>query len=168
MKELEETLDNTRQALLRLRGPHGHWEGELAASALSTATAVVALETYLRAGSCSSEVRSRKSEDKGRLPTSDFRPLTSDSSFLRDRGRDWLARTQNGDGGWGDTILSLSNISTTALCFAAFAGADEKYPEVVRRCAAYLEKAANGLEPEALATMARTARFRCRSLRLWH
>ena len=40
---LLETLANARAALLAARGPHGHWEGELSSSALSTATAVFAL-----------------------------------------------------------------------------------------------------------------------------
>jgi squalene-hopene/tetraprenyl-beta-curcumene cyclase len=132
--KLEEALHNTRQTLLRLRGPHGHWEGELASSALSTAIAVVALQSYLRA-------RVAGLEEGFRLHL---------EGLCKD-GRAWLARTQNGDGGWGDTTLSLSNISTTALGWAAFAGAEERYPEVTRGCAAYLEKAATRLEPEALA-----------------
>ena len=36
------------------------------------------------------------------------------------RGIDWLARSQNADGGWGDTDKSLSNIATTMLVRAAF------------------------------------------------
>ena len=46
--DLDELLDNTRQTLLALRGDHGYWEGELSSSALSTATAVMALEDYLK------------------------------------------------------------------------------------------------------------------------
>ena len=86
------------------------------------------------------------------LPLSLSPPLLVSSleELVKD-GRAWLARTQNGDGGWGDTILSKSNISTTALGWAAFAGAEERYPEVARRCAACLEKAATRLEPETLA-----------------
>ena len=39
------------------------------------------------------------------------------------RGLRWLVANQNADGGWGDTVLSKSNISTTALCWAAFGAA---------------------------------------------
>ena len=41
---LEQALAKARAALLAERGPHGHWEGELSSSALSTATAVTALD----------------------------------------------------------------------------------------------------------------------------
>ena len=34
-------------------------------------------------------------------------------------GLRWLAEHQNADGGWGDTVKSVSNISTTMLCRAA-------------------------------------------------
>src|SRR4029077_13303350 len=36
------------------------------------------------------------------------------------KGITWLADHQNADGGWGDTVQSLSNISTNMLCRAAF------------------------------------------------
>ena len=45
---LERALAKARAALLAERGPHGHWEGELSSSALSTATAVTALELWQR------------------------------------------------------------------------------------------------------------------------
>jgi squalene-hopene/tetraprenyl-beta-curcumene cyclase len=134
LKELEEALHTTRQTLLWLRGPHGHWEGELSSSALSTAIAVVALE-----------------HDRQSLPASLEESLQARLEDLVKKGRAWLARTQNVDGGWGDTTLSLSNISTTALGWAAFAGAEDDYRETVQRCSAWLEKAAGRIEPKALA-----------------
>jgi len=133
-RELEEALRNTRETLLGLRQPHGHWEGELASSALSTAIAVVALESYLQA-----------------RPAGLEESLQLRLEALIKKGRAWLARTQNGDGGWGDTTMSLSNISTTALGWAAFAGAEGHYPDTARRSAAWLEKAAGRLEPKTLA-----------------
>ena len=43
----EVLLANARQSLLEARNAHGYWEGELSSSALSTATAVCALEAHL-------------------------------------------------------------------------------------------------------------------------
>jgi squalene-hopene/tetraprenyl-beta-curcumene cyclase len=81
--------------LLRERTPEGYWVGELSSSALSTATAVSALSLVRRAGH-------------------------SEFNRLIEGGLSWLAAHQNTDGGWGDTIKSLSNISTSMLCRAAF------------------------------------------------
>ena len=70
------------------------------------------------------------------------------------RGLDWLARHANPDGGWGDTTLSLSNISTTTLCWAAFgvvSGADEKYRAVVTGAEKWLTERASGITPDKLA-----------------
>jgi squalene-hopene/tetraprenyl-beta-curcumene cyclase len=95
-------------ALLAERTTDGHWVGELSTSALSTATAVSALALVRKAS-------------------------IADGTFaaLITGGIDWLAAHQNADGGWGDTVRSFSNISTTMLCRAAFhltgtAGSHEK------------------------------------------
>jgi squalene-hopene/tetraprenyl-beta-curcumene cyclase len=89
--------------------PAGHWVGELSSSALSTATAVTALAIVARPGG-----RDAKHE------------------ALIDDGLRWLAEHQNEDGGWGDTVKSLSNVSTTMLCWAAFhaTGRTEEYSDV--------------------------------------
>ncbi len=118
---LEQALAKARAALLAERGPHGHWEGELSSSALSTATAVTALELWLR---------------HAKHPAAVNPPRTAIES-----GLSWLAEHQNTDGGWGDTTLSFSNISTTALCWAAFGavpGAEARWPEVVQRAEGWL------------------------------
>ena len=94
---LETAYQTALAALLKERTPEGHWVGELSTSALSTATAVMAL--YL--------VEKRA-------------PGTNSHARLIARGLAWLAAHQNQDGGWGDTTQSLSNISTTMLCRAAF------------------------------------------------
>ena len=94
-RALDETLRATRQRLLAQREPGGHWRGRLSTSALSTATAVTALAV---AGA------------------GEHRPLI-------DAGLGWLAAHQNDDGGWGDTVLSRSNISTTVLAWSAFLAA---------------------------------------------
>jgi squalene-hopene/tetraprenyl-beta-curcumene cyclase len=81
-------------ALLKERTPDGHWVGELSTSALSTATAVMALSLVQKNGGSSHQA-------------------------LIDGGLAWLAAHQNDDGGWGDTTVSFSNISTTMLCRSA-------------------------------------------------
>lgn len=117
------TLDRLVERLLAARTPGGYWEGRLSSSALSTATAITALS--LRGG----------------------------HEALVKGGIDWLARTQNPDGGWGDTTLSHSNISTTALCWAAFAAAraDCEHQGPVRRVEEWLRAKAGGLDPDQLA-----------------
>lgn len=106
---------NATAALLARRSASGAWEGRLSSSALSTATAVIALS------------------------------FEDPDSALVSRGRAWLVATQNQDGGWGDTTASLSNISTTALCWAALppspAGA---------RAEAWLSNAAGSIGPHHL------------------
>ena len=108
-----------RAALLAERVPAGHWVGELSTSALSTATAVMALHLVNPFG----------------------------HRDLIDRGTRWLADHRNVDGGWGDTVKSFSNISTTMLCRAAFAllGAEREYPATVERVEEYLTARAGNL-----------------------
>lgn len=130
---LERALAKARAALLAVRGPHGHWEGELSSSALSTATAVTALELWQRSVPATSSRRPRGSESDASAGST---PAQAIESGLR-----WLAEHQNGDGGWGDTTLSFSNISTTALCWAAFGavpGAEQRWPDTVRRAESWL------------------------------
>jgi squalene-hopene/tetraprenyl-beta-curcumene cyclase len=120
-ERLHRALAKARAALLAERGSHGHWEGELSSSALSTATAATALELWQRNARNQSAVGGLRSAVES--------------------GLQWLAEHQNADGGWGDTTLSFSNISTTALCWAAFGavlGAEQRWPEVVRRAEGWL------------------------------
>jgi squalene-hopene/tetraprenyl-beta-curcumene cyclase len=77
-------------ALLAELRPDGHWVGELSPSALSTSTALMALLQLRQQG------------------------VAIDSRVLAG-GVDWLIAEQCPDGGWGDTSLSHSNISTTML-----------------------------------------------------
>lgn len=128
-------LAHARAALLAARTSDGRWEGYLSSSALSTATAVLAL----------SEVRRRQ-----RSPH-----VVSDETAadLVRRGAEWLTGTQNADGGWGDTTTSATNLSTTALCWAALGTADPIEPvrRAVMRSELWLERAATGLAPQQLA-----------------
>jgi squalene-hopene/tetraprenyl-beta-curcumene cyclase len=108
--------------LLAEMTPQGHWVGELSSSALSTATTVSALHL-----------------------------ANHPDRTLIHRGIEWLVEHQNEDGGWGDTVLSFSNISTTMLCRAAFhiTGKVADHQATLLRCEKWLEK--YGTSPEELA-----------------
>ena len=84
----------------------GTWVGELSTSALSTAVAIIALRLVDRDAHAN----------------------------LIDAGLAWLAAHQNPDGGWGDTVRSLSNISTTMLCRAALHICDSRDQDARSRC----------------------------------
>src|SRR3954464_3553031 len=116
-ERLDAAYRKARTALLAERTPEGHWVGELSASALSTATAVAALALVQKA-----------TPAHGR-----FDPL-------RAGGLAWLASRQNADGGWGDTVRSFSNISTTMLCRAAFhlGGAAARFPDALTKSEAWM------------------------------
>lgn len=124
-ERLDGAFEMARRALLAELGPEGHWTGELAASALSTATAVSALSLLGR-----TEGKGAQSESSVRTA---FDPLV-------ERGLKWLAEYQNPDGGWGDTPKSLSNVATTMLAQAAFHLADvvEAYVQTVARADRYI------------------------------
>jgi squalene-hopene/tetraprenyl-beta-curcumene cyclase len=94
---LRDGLTRVAGELSASRAPGGYWEGELSDSALSTATAVIALAVFQRESArgspeCTSAVAA---------------------------GVKWLREHCNPDGGWGDTPDSPSNLSTTTLVWAA-------------------------------------------------
>lgn len=99
-KRVERAYHSAREKLLSSRLPGGWWEGELSSSALSTAVAVAALIA-----------------------------AKVDAPKLVENGLSWLKEHQNSDGGWGDTTISFSNISTTLLVKSAFyiAGRQQEY-----------------------------------------
>ena len=67
-------------------------------------------------------------------------------------GLAWLGANQNRDGGWGDTVLSRSNISTTLLCWSAFAitGAERRHPSTIERAEGWLRREAGSLDARSL------------------
>ncbi len=96
---------------------------------------------------------------EGRLSSSALSTATAISALALaagdegDAGLAWLASHQNADGGWGDTVLNRSNISTTLLCWCALsiARAVERNPATVERAETWLRREAGTLEPEKLA-----------------
>ena len=119
-----------RQALLDERQDHSYWEGELSASALSTATAISALVLYQEPLVAPSANTSQPAEQS-----------SEDLSRLVHQGIQWLQDHQNPDGGWGDTDQSYSNIATTLLVVAAFHLAEvaTEQADLLARAEAYIE-----------------------------
>lgn len=129
-ERLTSAIQATRQHLLTLQKDAAHWTGELSSSALSTATAIVALHGV--------EAR--------------------EHAALIQAGVDWLVRYQNADGGWGDTTISKSNLSTTLLCWSALCrcSTDDSEPGeaeqssvtiAIHRCEAWISAQVGSLEP---------------------
>lgn len=127
LARLQSALQRATEALMGEMGPEGYWAGELSSSALSTATAVTALSMVSR----------------------------EEHAGLIEGGLRWLAENRNADGGWGDTVRSKSNISTTALCWAAFAAAEAhaRFPGIVADAEGWLAGyiGVRKLTPDALA-----------------
>lgn len=118
--QLRKAQSSAAESLIQEASAPGHWEGELSASALSTATAVATFQLAIRERAETAVL---------------YRPLIV-------QGLRWLVAHQNEDGGWGDTILSHSNISTSMLVFACFrlTNAVNDNPVAVKRVEAYVEK----------------------------
>lgn len=133
-------LENSKRFLFQEQNQEGYWEGELSSSALSTATALCALEAYIQTNPGIDTSR--------RLRLAD----------LIQRGRMWLIQNQNSDGGWGDTVKSHSNISTTLLAWGALHCKDSSLPNLEHaeeKAQAWIENAAGSLNPADIARAVR-------------
>jgi squalene-hopene/tetraprenyl-beta-curcumene cyclase len=127
---MTELRDNVRQLLLSYRNAAGYWEGHLSSSALATATAIGAFATAREAG-----------------------VAPADADRFIDNGLVWLIGTRNSDGGWGDTVDSASNISTTALVWAALSyGRMDGAADAAESARRWIHRAAGSDTPEALAS----------------
>ena len=123
MDALDSAIANTQAHLDALRNASGHWEGRLSSSALSTATAIVALALVDR--------------DKHAVHIA--------------AGAQWLCDHQNADGGWGDTTLSKSNLSTTLLCWSALHLVGMRTSPTVEAANGWIIAQVGSLEPVAIA-----------------
>ncbi|MGQ0732115.1 MAG: prenyltransferase/squalene oxidase repeat-containing protein [Acidobacteriota bacterium] len=132
----DETLDEaietlTARLLQRVVGGDRtppHWEGRLSSSALATATAITALVLAERAGALS-------------------------PGAAIETGVSWLTATQKADGGWGDTVRSRSNLSTTLLVWAALGacrGAHPSAEDAMARVEPFLRNEVGEVTPERL------------------
>jgi prenyltransferase beta subunit len=100
--------------LKKEQNSNGFWSGMLSSSALSTATAIVALKIY-----------GDRADDE-----------------LIQSGYNWLCSNINGDGGFGDTPASESNVSTSLLCYAAVyycQPCDNNGKDILRAVESFLE-----------------------------
>ncbi|MGI8604175.1 MAG: prenyltransferase/squalene oxidase repeat-containing protein [Verrucomicrobiales bacterium] len=123
LKQVEETLSKAQEHLLARRNAAGHWEGTLSSSALSTATAIVALQL--------------------------IDPHQHGNAVQR--GLQWLRLHQNEDGGFGDTTSSFSNLSTSMLCWAAFGLCRTSESRESERTSRWIERHCGSLQPGVLA-----------------
>lgn len=123
MDRIAQAIANAETHLISLRNAEGHWEGHLSSSALSTATAIVALHTV--------------------------------DALVHERfisaGARWLIENQNEDGGWGDTPLSKSNLSTTLLCWSALKKTAPECPRTIELCESWISGQVGSLAPAEIA-----------------
>ena len=126
-------LDELAADLLSRRNEAGHWRGRLCSSALSTAVACVAMTLFDR--------------DTG----------DSEHGAFLDAGLAWLVQHANTDGGWGDTVRSVSNLPTTvlvwsALCFgpAPLGEVAEARRRAIANAESWIQERTGDLEPETL------------------
>ena len=117
-RTIDTWIDEATSLLLTKRTKGGLWRGELSSSAISTAVAIFALRQI----------------DANRY------------AETIQRGAEWLLRTMQADGSWGDSIESPSNMTATLLTYAALFAMDQA-PEATRH---YLSERFGGVTDEAI------------------
>lgn len=90
-EHIQSQFSELTSLLLQKRNTAGYWEGRLSSSALGVAVAITALHFYDATGNAT-EILS---------------------------GLNWLETKVNADGGFGDSPESVSNVSTSLLCYSA-------------------------------------------------
>lgn len=106
------TLQRAQEKLESRFYKAGFYESRLSSSALSTCLAVYALALKDRVG----------------------------YSHFIEKGLDWLMLHSNKDGGWGDTIKSPTNLSTTLLVWSVFSALkEEKYEKTIENACLWLK-----------------------------
>lgn len=127
----QQVREGARQTLMASLSEVGSFQGRLSSSALSTAVAAMALLHLQRSGGADpAHVR------------------------LAERAIAWLEAHPNRDGGYGDTVDSPSNISTTLLVWVALGleqGSSARVPPIER----WLEQRAGGLDAESITAAVR-------------
>ena len=105
-------FDHLIPLLLQKRNPVGYWEGRLSSSALGVAVSITALHFY--------------------------DAILNTSEILS--GLNWLETNLNADGGFGDSPGSVSNVSTSLLCYSAVkvCSADDQYTPLLLKLGDYL------------------------------
>ena len=111
-------IEEATSLLIAKRAKGGIWRGQLSSSAISTSVALFALQQI----------------DADRY------------AETIQRGADWLLRTMQPDGSWGDSVESPSNLTATLLAYAALY-AIQKTPEATRH---YLSDRFGGVTDEAI------------------
>lgn len=138
LKYQTDEIDAAFEVLLgRLRAmqtTEGFWTGRLSNSALSTATAISALAVSFREQPPKPALSQSAHQSEYEKPER--------WNALIERGVEYLCRSQNDDGGFGDTNRSHSNIATTLLVIAAWrlAGKQSVLSDRIREAEAYVER----------------------------
>ncbi len=88
---IHKQFEELSSRLLQKRNAAGYWDGRLSSSALGVSVAITALHFY--------DARANASEIAA--------------------GLSWLQSNANTDGGFGDSPESISNVSTSLLCYSA-------------------------------------------------
>jgi len=124
LNQVKKAALQLEQTILSLRNEKGVWDGRLSSSALSTAVAVFALWK--------------------------FNPESNQKHI--DAGLNWLVENINSDGGYGDTIRSASNLSTSLLCWSAFCIVKKstEYQPTIHKLEEWLQSKTGTLNPAGI------------------